>query len=139
MHKKIIFSIISLSLCLCLGLAKTVAAEEEITPTSSDEATVEGVINPDEIDDSVEPTTVVDVEATETITVTPDDETEAENDLDHNGTSGEPLVVCADSSEPSCADEEIEPEMWTLYLSLGALGATVLLVLLINLIGRRKK
>lgn len=68
------------------------------------------------------------------------------------GTADEPLVVCADSSEPGCEDtnsnpeiveedgetEEIEPETWPLIVSLAALGATIVFVIIINLFGRQK-
>lgn len=68
------------------------------------------------------------------------------------GTSGEPEVVCADKSEPGCEDtdsnpeevatdgeeEELEPELWPLILSLSALGATIVFVIIINLFGRKK-
>lgn len=80
--------------------------------------------------------------------VTPE---EAETILE-NGTADEPLVVCADASEPGCEDtnatpeiveedgetEEIEPETWPLVISLAALGATVIFVIIINLFGRKK-
>ena len=80
--------------------------------------------------------------------VTPE---EAENILDE-GTSGEPEVVCADKTEPGCEDtnstpgdvnpdgeiEAVEPETWPLIVSLSALGATVVFVIIINLFGRKK-
>lgn len=80
--------------------------------------------------------------------VTPE---EAENMLEE-GTADEPLVVCADESEEDCdtADsapeeveddgelDEIEPELWPLVISLSALGATVVFVIIINLFGRKK-
>lgn len=126
MHKKLIFSLITIFGLNAFFLAPAFA-EEGIMPisetegipvvTSDDSDTVEGTIDPDEIDES------------DTV----------ENEIDHNGTSGEPEVVCADPNEPGCEDEAVEPEMWTLYLSLGALGATVILIIIINLIGRHKK
>lgn len=37
-------------------------------------------------------------------------------------------------------DEEVgEPEMWPVYASLGALGATLILIIIINLTGRKSK
>lgn len=68
------------------------------------------------------------------------------------GTSGEPEVVCADKSEPGCEDSnttpeevnendettEVEPETWPLIVSLSALGATIVFVIIINLFGRKK-
>lgn len=76
---------------------------------------------------------------------------EWQNILD-NGTSGESEVVCADKTEPGCEDtdtnpeivdengdtEELEPELWPLIVSLSALGATVLFVIIINLFGHQK-
>lgn len=135
MNKKTIISIIALSLCFCLGVAEIATAEEGIMPISENEATpisedapVEGVIDIDDIDDSDnEPTDVFDTDTT------------TDDNIDYTGTSGEAEVVCANSDEPGCEDEAIDPEMWPLYISLGALGATILLVFIINLIGHYKK
>lgn len=119
-------------------------SETETTPTS-DNTPVDGVINPEEIDDSSEPTTTIDVDTDVDMSeVDPDTNTDVNpdselEDLEHNGTSGEPEVVCADPNEPGCEDEAVAPEMWPLYLSLGALGFTILFVIIINLINRRKK
>lgn len=79
--------------------------------------------------------------------IMPISETELEE-----GTSGEPEVVCADESEPDCntsdptpeiveedgETEPIDPELWPLILSLSSLGATVILVIIINIFGRKK-
>lgn len=152
MNKKIIFSLIA-GFSLSGLLTPPVLAEEGIMPISeneavpiSDDVPVEGVINPEEIDDSNEPTTTIDVdtnvnmpEVDSTTETNTHPDSELENDIDHNGTSGEPEVVCADPNEPGCEDEAIDPEMWPLYLSLGALGFTILFVIIINLINRRKK
>lgn len=68
------------------------------------------------------------------------------------GTADEPLVICADESESDCEAtdaepeevesdgelEDIEPELWPLIISLSALGATILFVIIINLFGRKK-
>jgi hypothetical protein len=81
--------------------------------------------------------------------VTPE---EAKNILDE-GTADEPLVVCTDESEPGCTNTdsnpevveengdtvEVEPETWPLIVSLAALGATILFVIIINLFGQRDK
>lgn len=147
MNKKTIVSIITLSFCSSLGLAQIATAEEGIMPIyetegvpTSDDTPVEGVIDIDAIDDSTdEPTTVIDTDTNVTIDSNLESDSELENDIDHNGTSGEAEVVCASADEPGCEDEATDPEMWPLYLSLGALGATILLVLIINLIGHRKK
>lgn len=64
-------------------------------------------------------------------------DTALENALDE-GLADEPEVICATADEEGCG-EETDPEMWPLYVSLGALGATILLVIIINLIGRKKK
>lgn len=151
MNKKIVFSLIA-ALSLGAFLTSPASAEEGIMPISetentptSDSTPVDGVINPEEIDDSNEPTTNINVDTgvnmpevdTDTNTdVNPSSELE---DLEHNGTSGEPEVVCADPNEPGCEDPAVDPEMWPLYLSLGALGFTILFVIIINLINRHKK
>lgn len=73
----------------------------------------------------------------EDTTITPTSETELEE-----GTSGEPEVVCASTDEPGCEDaeitEETDPETWPLIVSLSALGATIVIVIIINLFGRKK-
>ena len=63
-------------------------------------------------------------------------ESELKNALDE-GLANEPEVICATEDEEGCG--ETDSEMWPLYVSLGALAATILLVIIINLIGRRKK
>lgn len=74
------------------------------------------------------------------------------------GLSGEPEVVCADPTEPGCeegpskevtpgtddeaeleSETEEEPALWPMVVSLSALGAMVVLVIIINLIGRSHK
>ena len=64
-------------------------------------------------------------------------DTEFENALEE-GLANEPEVICATGNEEGC-DTASDSEMWPLYISLGALGATVILVIIINLIGRKKK
>jgi hypothetical protein len=64
-------------------------------------------------------------------------DTELENALDE-GLANEPEVICATGDEPGCEDDT-NTEMWPLYISLGALGATIILVIIINLFGRKKK
>ena len=64
-------------------------------------------------------------------------DTEFENAVEE-GLANEPEVVCATGDEEGC-DTASDSEMWPLYISLGALGATVVLVIIINLIGRKKK
>lgn len=64
-------------------------------------------------------------------------DTELENALEE-GLANEPEVICATEDEEGC-DTASNSEMWPLYISLGALSATVILILIINLIGRKKK
>lgn len=64
-------------------------------------------------------------------------DTELENALDE-GLANEPEVICATGDEEGCADDG-DPAVWPLYVSLGALGATIILVLIINLLGRKQK
>lgn len=63
--------------------------------------------------------------------------------IEHEGLSGEPEVVCADENEPDCESagesEDGEPELWPVYVALGALGAMIILVIIINIIGSRKR
>lgn len=59
--------------------------------------------------------------------------------IEHNGTSGEAEVICADENETDCRPEDnTEPELWPLILSVSALGFTILFVVIINL-GKSKK
>lgn len=66
-----------------------------------------------------------------------ENEAELENALDE-GLADEPEVICATGDEEGC-EKEVDPEMWPLYLSLGALAVTVIVVIIINLIGRKKQ
>lgn len=60
-----------------------------------------------------------------------------ENALDE-GLADEPEVICATGDEEGCNDEA-NSEMWPLYISLGALATTIILVIIINLFGRKKQ
>lgn len=44
-----------------------------------------------------------------------------------------------DDDEAELEEEATEPEMWPVYVSLGTLGASFLLIIIINLIGRKSK
>ena len=167
MNKKAIFGVIfTISLAFC-GLNSSHVSAVEIQPRG------ETVTQPIELDDDIDsdaaedygvmPISETEGNAVEDVVgdcaesyvlsvagtcVTPE---EAETILE-NGTSDEPLVVCADKSEPGCEDNnsapeiveedgntiEIEPETWPLIVSLSALGATVVFVIIINLFGRQK-
>lgn len=67
------------------------------------------------------------------------DNSDYENAI-HEGTSGEPEVVCADANEPGCEDTEdtSDPELWPMILSFSALGVAFVLVIIINLSRRQK-
>lgn len=44
-----------------------------------------------------------------------------------------------DTEEEKCQDEEEgEPEMWPAYIALGALGVTIILIIVINLASKKK-
>ncbi len=43
------------------------------------------------------------------------------------------------SKEPPIEDDEEEAEAWPMYVAFGALGITLVLVIIINLLGRKKK
>lgn len=64
-------------------------------------------------------------------------DTDLENAIDE-GLANEPEVICATGDEEDC-NNLTDSEMWPLYISLGALGVTIVLVIIINLIGRKKK
>lgn len=110
---------------------ETDSYDDEIAPTSSDiDDTTPDVISPDSSND---PTSSD--QANKPTNETADEIT----DLEHNGTSGEPEVVCADENEPDCSPEDTaDPELWPYILSLSALGVTFLVIIIINLFGRKK-
>lgn len=59
---------------------------------------------------------------------------------DNTQTSIEPIATEEASPEPIStepAESEEAPEMWPVYLSLGAIGVTFLLIVIINLTSRR--
>lgn len=108
-----------------------ISYNDEIAPTSSDiDDTTPDVISPDSSNDP----------ASSDQASKPTNETADEiTDLEHNGTSGEPEVVCADENEPDCSPEDTaDPELWPYILSLSALGVTFLVIIIINLFGRKK-
>lgn len=45
---------------------------------------------------------------------------------------------CADDAD-NCEEPTGEPEMWPMYVSFGALGAAVLIFIILNLFGNKKK
>jgi len=65
-------------------------------------------------------------------------DTELENALDE-GLANEPEVICASDDEEDCEDAETEPALWPLYISLGAIAITIVVIVVLNLIGRRKR
>lgn len=154
MNKKIIFSsIIAFTLSVSLTFNSAAHAEEGIMPISdTSETPIEGTVSPDDVDSinpinpnetPIAPEPDNTTEPTEPEPESPDytdpSDSELDEDAIHNGTSGEPEVVCADPNEPGCEDEALDPEIWPLILSLSALGMTIIFIIIINLIGHRKK
>lgn len=158
MNKKIALSVSSLG--LILASLSPVAVFAEPVPTSDNIIT--GTVT---IDDDIDSTTVTDspVSTDSSQTQTTSNCLDENGDLLPNcniddfegatdeGLADEPEVVCADENEPDCADpddpetlndpEDLETSdaaMWPLILSLSALGATILFVLIINLATRKK-
>lgn len=64
------------------------------------------------------------------------------NSDDSTAKCGDGSIVDADGNIAKCEDEEEsddeEPEMWPMYVSLGALGAAILVFIILNLFGKRK-
>lgn len=117
---------------------------EVIVSGDEDPSTADGEIYTEEIITTSETDTSSDAE--EDCDETTDEEcqsrpesydTALENALDE-GLADEPEVICATDDEEGCGTDA-DSEMWPLYISLAALGATILLVIIINLIGRKKK
>ncbi len=63
------------------------------------------------------------------------DENENDNDTESTGNKqpNDP------SEEPPIEDDDEEVATWPMYVAFGALGATAILVILINILGRKKK
>lgn len=158
MNKKITLAVSGLG--LILASFSPVAVFAEPAPTSDDIIT--GTVT---IDDDIDSATVTDSPAPTDSpqTQNPSNCLDENGDLLPNcnaddpagsldeGLSGEPEVVCTDENEPDCADpddsetlndpEDLETSdaaMWPLILSLSALGATILFVLIINFAARKK-
>lgn len=144
MNYKIATAIFTLLGLCSLGLLST--------PTYADDLNT-GTVSSDSFDTttptdnfSTDSATPSEPSADSTPDTTPEEDNSAadlENTIDHEGTSGEPEVVCADPTEPGCSDpaveEQIDPELWPLIISLAALGATILFVIIINIISRKKR
>ena len=136
MHKNIILSLV-LSLGLILGITMPVSAiEDEIE-----------VYNAEFLPEC----TTIDYTTQEAAEAACEN---AQNALEE-GLSSESEVVCASEDEEGCEpgaedyidelegetadDEEEETAMWPVWLSFGAIGVMIVLVLIINLSGRKKK
>lgn len=126
MGKKVIISssVAALSLGLALGLfsASASATDEarEIQPR-----TVE--IQPRTIDEEIECD-------------------EANNDcadlIDLQETNDTEIILAEDEdgvTEVEDIEVESEPEMWPVYVSLGAIGVMILMIIVLNLTGKKKK
>lgn len=150
--KKIIFFAITLILSLsCATSLPTFADDDPSTITSVDEAAIGSGLNTEDVpkpgsEDSA--SNPVD-EANENVAeeCLADDCPDA-GTIEHEGTSGEPLVVCADENEAGCEssdqgtnpdEAQTEPELWPMWVSLGVLGAMIILVIIINIAGGKRK
>lgn len=142
MSKKIIFSA---AVALAMGFSltsTTVFAEDGIMPINeTSEAT------PTSDTDTATPTNETAGEISEpTSDVTSGDKIDLEsgtnNSDDSTAKCGDGSIVDADGNIAKCEDEEEsddeEPEMWPMYVSLGALGAAILVFIILNLFGKRK-
>lgn len=110
--QKSIFIISALITCLGLGSA--------VTPTYALDEASDPVVT-SEIDEPTGPS----IDNGEVVTP-PDDEDDAAPD---NTTT-----------DDEATDETSDPEMWPVYVSLGALGGALILVIIINLaLGRKRK
>ncbi len=128
----------------------------------ADENLNTGTITVEEIDSTPtdQPTEFANPESTDS--ATPDSTNTPENCLDESGnliectttdlenaieagSSTEPEVTCTEGED--CPGENIEeevedasdPEVWPLYLSLGVLGFTIIFVIVINLLNRKRQ
>lgn len=83
----------------------------------------------------------------------PNNCTELSDQETEDGTSDEPLVVCADKNEPGCEPESdvaeeteddpeadaAEPMLWPMIVSLAALGLAAVMIIVLNLTGPKIK
>lgn len=142
MSKKIIFSA---AVALAMGFSltsATVFAEDGIMPINET-----GEAIPTSDTNTAIPTNETAGEISEpTSDVTSGDkidlESGANNSDDSTAKCGDGSIVDADGNIAKCEDEEEsddeEPEMWPMYVSLGALGAAILVFIILNLFGKRK-
>lgn len=144
MNKNLIVTFVAiLALSLSNFFAPHVFADEGddiVTGTVSDEG-FDSSEEPTETVTPETPNTPEDIENPDPSDSSENTETDStlEDDIIHEGTSGEPEVVCADPNEPGCSDPAVDPELWPLILSLSVLGGTILFVIIINLINRNKR
>jgi len=106
------------------GTAEVYSEEETITTTAEPDAT-----STQDCDDTTDEKCQTEAERYDT---------ELENALEE-GLANEPEVICATGDEEGCEDAKTEPALWPLYLSLGAIAVTIVVIIVLNLIGRKKR
>lgn len=156
--KRTIISLATLTLGVTLS-ALMGAPAVALEGTARDVSTDDGVMP---ISETTETSEVTDDTATTSDEIVVTDETtvtDLEN-IEEEGTSGESEVVCTEEADENCAAEtevteeepaedctldedgncvEAEPEMWPMVLSLGAIGVTVIITIILAVAGRNKK
>lgn len=152
MHKKIV-SLTILAAVTALSFAGTAWAEElstgEVVVDAINDVEPTAVVTSDQPDAPAQDTEPAAVPTQEIMDAVDECNTtgncEDLENIEHAGTSGEAEVVCANDEEEDCEIDETEEieevveETWPLIVSLSALGATVVIVILLNLLGKRKK
>ncbi len=111
---------------LSLGGASVFADEVDCIATPDADACITTTSDEDNIMPISEPITEDPVEGTET----PINDVETPSD-------GSTDIVVDETEE--IIEEETEPALWPMYVSLGALGAAILVFIVLNLFGGKKK
>lgn len=137
--KSFIIGAFFIALGVILSGGSVFAEDGEAVPTSDQSET--NCIDSDDLNCVQDVTTISDDEITE-----PDDTMEVTDCIDGtNGTDcAEATIV--ESPEPTCDNDldcaeaaESEPATWPMYVSLGALGLAIIVFIVLNCFGGKKK
>lgn len=132
MNKRILCAITGISIVLG-GLNSLSAFAEDIEPRTTSNYNDQIETTSDEI--PVTNCLGSDSEIPENCTTPIDQELE-------DGTSDEPLVVCADENETDCipeVEDDTEPALWPMIVSMAALGLAAVMIIVLNLTGPKIK
>lgn len=134
MKKKLLIAIIA-TLCL-LGPSKAWADEIDVDcvadPTNA--ACIVTTSDDSAVDAIAEPTDCIEDDATDCAPVEESPLEEEMNCIGSPDMNCEPEIIAEEEEA-----EDSEPALWPMYVSLGALGAAILVFIILNLFGGKKK